>query len=271
MISEISTKAAKKSPMRIARDALGITQKEAAARMGVSKFNYQQWESGKVKPKAANAERIAQVLHLPIESIEIENRHKPFHKQSLKVVDEKQAMLMERYAPYRERRIELGLTQAELAQRAGLKADTISTMETGKNEPLWKTRQAIRKALGWPEELYYTVEERNKLLLEMESTIKWVLKHHKEYFREANVDLEDAYQDLTLRAILSIDRYQPSFMVPIRTFVLRQLMFEAKTIRRRAIAKGLTGKGSNYLPFNMVTSLEDANPYGDKTELEAVA
>ena len=95
----------------------------------------------------------------------------------------------------------------------------------------------------------------------MENIVQWVLNRHREYFREADVDMEDAYQDLMLRAITAIDRYQPVDDIPIRSYVLKQLMFEAKCIRRRAIAKGLTGKGSRWLPYQTVVSLEDVNLY----------
>ena len=259
------------SAFRPARLTLGISQSKVAAMIGVATHTYLQWELGNSLPKPEYAEKISEVLRIPLDQIKVLNRHRPFHKKPNIKLDEKRAALVEKYASYRERRLELGLSQGELAQKAGLKKMTISAMETGRCEPLWKTRQMIRTALGWPEEHHFSVEERNKLLLEMENIIRWVLFHHKEYFREANVELEDAYQDLTLRAIIVIDRYQPVDDVPIRQYVMKQLMYEAKSIRTRALTKGFTGNGSRWLPYDAVVSLEDANSFGDKMALELVA
>lgn len=272
MITDICTAMKGKDALRAGRTALGISQREAAEAIGVTKHTYEQWEVGNMTPKADKTERIAQVLHLPIEAIPVADKsNKPYARRPVGTIDEKRAALIEKYAPYRARRLELGLTQIELARRAGLKKMTVSAMECGKNEPMWASRQKIRKALGWPEEHYFSVEERNALVLRMGNIIQWVLNQHREYLREANVDLEDAYQDLTLRTITAIDRYQPVDDVPIENYVMKQLMYEVKTIRCRAIAKGLTGKGSRWLPFRTVVSLEDVNSFGDKLELDAVA
>jgi len=46
------------------RAALGITQKEMALLLGASSLSVYKWESGRVHPRAAQLERIAQVLKL---------------------------------------------------------------------------------------------------------------------------------------------------------------------------------------------------------------
>ena len=48
----------------------------------------------------------------------------------------------------REARSEAGLTQAELAKKAGVKDSTISALEDGKNAARNDTRRRIEKALG---------------------------------------------------------------------------------------------------------------------------
>ena len=55
-------------------------------------------------------------------------------------------------APYKERRIALGLLQKELAEKANIHKTTISFMEAGKRWPLWETRQKIRRVLEMPKE-----------------------------------------------------------------------------------------------------------------------
>lgn len=271
MVIDISTASTGSDAMKSARTSLGMTQREAAALIGVTTHTYQFWEAGKFLPKADKTERIAQVLHLPLEAVPVRGPRKPYDKRPLGIVDEKRAALIEKYAPYRKRRLELGMRQETLAEKAGVTQSTIWTMECGICEPLWKNLQKIRKALGWPEERYFTVEERNELLLRMQNIIHWVLNQHREYLLEVNAELEDAYQDLTLRAILSIDRYQPVENISLETYVMTQLMYEAKNIRRRAAAKGFTGEGSRRMPFDAVASLDALTKYEEKLEMEAVA
>ena len=47
-----------------------------------------------------------------------------------------------------EKRLELGLTQTELAARAGVSMITISRIERGAHAPTRNTKQAIAAALG---------------------------------------------------------------------------------------------------------------------------
>jgi putative transcriptional regulator len=48
----------------------------------------------------------------------------------------------------KEVRLEAGLTQAELAQRAGVSASTIHFLERGAGQPRWETYQALKQVLG---------------------------------------------------------------------------------------------------------------------------
>ena len=271
MVIDISTAANGTEAMRAARTSLGMTQREAAALIGVTNHTYQLWETGKLTPKADKTERIAQALHLPLEAVPVRGPRKPYGKRPVGIVDEMRAALIEKYAPYRKRRLELGMRQEALAKKAGVTQNTIWTMECGICEPLWQNLQNIRKALGWPEERYFTVEERNEQLLRMQNISRWVLIHNREYLLEGGAELEDAYQDLTLRAILSIDRFQPVEGISLESFVITQLMYEVKTIRRHAAAKGFTGEGSRWMPFRAVVSLDDLPRDMDRVELDTVA
>lgn len=51
----------------------------------------------------------------------------------------------------RERRNEMGLTQAQLGERAGLTVQAINRIETGKRRPQTSSLDAILKALDWHE------------------------------------------------------------------------------------------------------------------------
>lgn len=259
------------SILRTARVSLGMKSKEAAAAIGVTKHTYLMWERGDMAPMPDKTQKIAQVLCLPVESVPVSGKHKPYSKRPMKVYDPRKAALIEEYTPYRDRRLELGLTQVELAERAGVRCTTISSMECGINDPIWQTRQKIRRALGWPEERHFTVEERNELILSMGKFFHWVLNQHREYLRTAHVDLEDAYQDLVLCAIKAIDRFDPAGGAKMENYLICQLKQEVKNIRRRTIAKGLVGKGTNHLPYNTTVSFDDFTQHGYEIGLEAAA
>ena len=47
-----------------------------------------------------------------------------------------------------QRRLKAGLSQAALAERAGIHAETLSRIETGKHRPQAATRERLEQALG---------------------------------------------------------------------------------------------------------------------------
>ena len=257
--------------LKAAREALGMTKTATAAAIGVSLNTYRLWENGELRPIPERAEKIGQVLNIPPEQVPVRGRRKPATSRTVNTDDPAKAERFKRYALYRARRLELGLQQEELARLAGVAVQTISAMESGSRDVHWATRQKIRKALGWPEERYFTVEERNAELLRMENIIHWVLNRHREYLLEAGADLEDAYQDLLLCAIKAIDRYDPSGGAMIENYLIAQLKLEVRSIRRRAIAKGLVGKGTNRLSYSTTVSFDEMTQYGYEIGLEAVA
>lgn len=257
--------------LKAAREALGMTKTATAAAIGVSLNIYSLWEKGKISPSPDRVQEIGQVLNLPPEQVPVRGRRKPAASRPVNTGDPAKAERLKKYAPYRSRRLELGLRQEDLAKLAGIAVQTISAMESGSRDVHWATRQKIRKALGWPEERYFTVEERNAELLRMENVIHWVLNRHREYLLEAGADLEDAYQDLLLCAIKAIDRYDPSGGAMIENYLIVQLKLEVRNIRRRAIAKGLVGKGTSRLSYSTTVSFDELTQYGYEIGLEAVA
>ena len=79
--------------------------------------------------------------------------------------------------PYKERRIALGLSQKQLAEKAGISVETIANMETGRHLPTWKTCQKIRRALGMPEEQLYSTEQLAAMEANRQKAI--VYKEHR--------------------------------------------------------------------------------------------
>lgn len=257
--------------LKTAREAIGMTKTAAAANIGVDLHTYMRWEKGKCSPTPALLPKISEVLNLPADQIPARGRRKPFRSRPVIVFDAKQAERIQKYAPYRERRLELGLQQSELAELAGTSTSAISEMERGNKDPHWETRQKIRRALGWPEERRLTVEERNAEFLRMENIVHWVLHRHREYLREVDVDLEDAYQDLALCALRAIDRFDPDGGAKIENYLICQLKQEVKNIRARAIAKGFVGNDAKRMPCNTVISFNALTEHGYEMPLQTAA
>ena len=259
------------SALKTARDALGMTKTAAAASIGVTLNTYMRWEKGMLKPIPERLPKISEVLNLPVDQIPVRGGRKPFRSRPVIVFDAKQAERIKKYAPYRERRLEFGLQQSELAKLAGVATQTISEMERGGKELHWETRQKIRRALGWPEERRFSVEQRNEEFLRMENIVHWVLHRRREYLLEVGVDLEDAYQDLALCAIRAIDRYDPTGGAAIENYLICQLKQEVKNIRHRAIAKGFVGNDAKRMPGGTVVSLNALTENGFELPLQNAA
>lgn len=103
-------------------------------------------------------------------------------------------------AIYKERRITLGLSQKQLAKKAGVAIATISNMETGRYQPTWETCQKIRRVLGMPEEQIYSVEQlavwesnRQKAALYKERRIALGLSQ-KQLIQKAGVGLHTIHR-----------------------------------------------------------------------------
>ena len=142
----------------------GLTRDQFAAAVGKAKSTVRGWEQGNWRPSEADFPKIAETLGCSITLI-----WAPPTTKRVRSREEEAVMTAnrEKAAPYVERRVALGLTKKELAEKAGLAVSTIRGMEAGRCAPCWETRQKIRKALGMPEERYYTAEERNALFLEL--------------------------------------------------------------------------------------------------------
>lgn len=162
----------------------------------------------------------------------------------------------EKAQPYIERRLALGLSQVELAQRAGVDKSTVRGMESGRYWPCWDTRQKLRRALGMPEERSYTEKERNTLFLGLEDSIRWLIRRNMSRICRAHMDMDDLYQDLAVCALRAIDRFQPGGKATLKTFVERNMSFHLERQLVRFCMHGLSGKVHYPLPNITVFSLE---------------
>lgn len=162
----------------------------------------------------------------------------------------------EKARPYIERRLALGMSQVGLAQKAGVDKATVRGMETGRYSPCWDTRQKLRRALGMPEERSYTEEERNALFLDLEESIRWLIRKNMSRICRAHMDTDDLYQDLAVCALRAIDRFQPGGKATLKTFVERNMSFHLERKLVQFCMHGLSGKVHYPLPNIAVFSLE---------------
>ena len=213
-------------------------------------------ETGKHPPTWETCQKIRRVLRMPKEQFySIRTKIPPADEQlAIREANRQKA------APYKERRIALGLLQKQLAEKAGVSASTIDRMETGKSWPQWDTCQKIRHVLEMPEERVYSIEERNAIFLELniEESVKWVIRKNFLILNAigATSHLEDLYQDGILCALRSIERFQTDRGASLKTFVATNLMFFAKKWIVKFSMHGMSGGISYPLPRVSVLSLD---------------
>jgi transcriptional regulator with XRE-family HTH domain len=119
------------SEIRARREILGITQAELGRRIGVTQPAISNWEADRVKPRPAEAARLAAALAGAASPPETAEPKKDYG------------------AWVADRRSATRLTRAELAQRAGISQVQVYNIEVGKTvNPREQTRRAIESALA---------------------------------------------------------------------------------------------------------------------------
>lgn len=233
----------------------GLTQKQLATAVGKTKSTVRGWEQGSYRPSDGDFPKIAEVLGCDVAEIWIPPKRKSSRVRS---AEEKvlEAENREKATPYIERRVALGLSKKELAQKAGVDVLTIRGMEAGRCAPRWDTRQKIRRALGMPEDRSYTEEERNALFLGVEESIHWLIRKNMTRIYAVHMDADDLYQDLAVCALRAIDRFQPDGKATLKTFVERNMAFLLEKKLVQFCMHGLSGKIHYPLPNITVFSLE---------------
>ena len=188
---------------------------------------------------------------------------------------EQRADNREKAAPIKKRRLALGLTKKQLAAKAGMSHHTVSAWETGICLPRWDTRQKIRRALGLPEERYYTAEQRNAILADLmeQDIIEWEIRHRIQVLKRIGAAsfIDDLRQDCLVCALRAIDRYQPDSTASVVTFTKKNVRYFIQKWILRFRLHGLTAS-TNSLPRVTVYSLdaliEDAFQLEDKSYSE---
>ncbi len=227
--------------IREKRLALGMTQKQLAGIIGCSGRAISDWGRNSKRPKEIYLAKLADALECNPAELPQMYRH------ASDTETERERLSREKAMPYKERRLALGLTQKELAQKAGVSRRSIIDMECGSHIPFWETLQKIRRALGMPEERYFTIEERNRIFAELQQQgiINWVIRKNKRILWDCRSDMDDLYQTLVLCAIRAIDRYDPGKGASVKTFTVCQLKGAVKRWAASHRKHGITGK----LPF----------------------
>ena len=237
----------------------GLTQKEFASAVGKVKSTVRGWEQGNFRPADQDFPKIAEVLGCSVTTIWIPPRTGSKVRRVRTAEEEAiEAANREKIAPYIERRVALGLTKKELAEKAGVDPATVRCMETGKYSPCWETRQKIRRALGMPEERYYTIEDRNAIFLDLQEqgVIRRAINRNITPLRAVHADLDDLEQELIICALRAIDRFQPDGTASIKTFVDKNVDFFIKQWIVKFAMHGLSGKVHYPLPDISVLSLD---------------
>ena len=125
------------------------TQGELAARSGVDRATISQLENGKGNPSAQLIESLANALETTVPGLFVASR-KSFRKRDQDLINYVGAAVS-------ARRLELGLTRKELADRAGFLPQYISTTENCRRLPtvenLYKLAQALEVSIlyFWPD------------------------------------------------------------------------------------------------------------------------
>lgn len=221
------------------RLALGMSQAALAEAIGSTQSTVSAWERGSKVPFAKNIHNMCVLFQCSLDGLGLQL---PALKSRCSLSAEQAHQGNPDPArEYIERRLEVGLTQAQLAEKSGVSLKTIKRMETGKCRPNWDNRQKLRRALGIPEERFFSVQERNTKFLELEKYISITIKKNWRLVRATRMEYEDIYQELSLQMLRAIDRYEGKNEANLKTFFEKTLEYKFKAYLFRHCMHGLSG------------------------------
>lgn len=241
------------SAIKRIRTECGLTQSRLAEMVGTSKGMVQHWERGVCRPSDKFRAKLATALQCTEQDI-----WTPPIKYWLRGYDEERIAKAGEAAPLLRRRLELELSQVELAKMSGVGLKTIREIESGFHTPTWETRQKLRRALEMPEERHFTVEERNEKMLQMQNIIQWVINSNTSAIQRLGMDCEDVFQELAVCTIRALDRwYVRENGATLETYIIRNLMGKMKHLIHRHNAGGLVGGAAKYPNRPLTVSLDE--------------
>ena len=184
--------------IRVYRKSNKMTQKELAAKSGVSEISIRSYENNKRNPKYETLEKIADVLGIPVSEIS-------GYKLQGQCDNLRALSLGERI---RRLRLEKNLKQSDLAKKANISRVTLGNYERGDRTPNTDSAKQIAEALEVPvsELLNEECEENNELLrliidkknLDVEVDIKedYLFKLDEEEIEEINNKAKEIFRIL---------------------------------------------------------------------------
>lgn len=153
------------------------------------------------------------------------------------------------YQPMRQARIEQGLTQKELGQKAGVPYRTLMGYECGHTKPSAYRLGMIAEALGLDASGYpppppprkpLPIKKRNELLEEFMDLPGYIIRDNWPLVAATRMEVEDLKQELLLRAMQAIETYNPDGGASLRSHLNIAMQYHLMRLAKAASAKGMT-------------------------------
>jgi transcriptional regulator, cro/CI family len=121
--------------LKMLRKKKGFTQQEVAHFLGTVQAVYSKWERGVYEPNYENLSMLVCIFDVSLDSLLSDYLEKS--KERYLKIKESDLMKNTNIFPQRlkELRLKKGLTQTELGKKIGIKQNSYSDWESGKNEP----------------------------------------------------------------------------------------------------------------------------------------
>ncbi|MDI7246196.1 MAG: helix-turn-helix transcriptional regulator [Bacillota bacterium] len=177
--------------LRVAREDRGMTLRDVASAAGISSTYLSEIERGNVQPALRVLKRLAHVLHVPLSSFMSSVERKGFIGDKLRSIREK-----------------LGLTQAEVAAKAGVSAALIGQIELGRVSPSLKTINKVASALG-VSPCYLVLDNEG-----MDEIVPAMSKDLRDMLQDSNVQM-------LLSAVCSLDKREMRFIFEVIALLKR--------------------------------------------------
>lgn len=115
----------------------------------------------------------------------------------------------------------------------------------------------------------YSIKERNRIVEEHLWCVKAVMKQNDALIRAAHLDRDDVFQQLSVRLILAVDRYDPD-KSELKKHIFQQLRYELLSCKKPQALYGITNapkdmRGDSFAPFEKI----DTERFADDERMAA--